>query len=239
MINQYHIDNVKINANEYSMGKPYPNLILDNFLHEECASQIAKEVQEYDSWILSEDSEFENSKFYAPDNNPTTIETLRVKCPTTFSMIQYFKSQFVLDYLSEITGIKNLIADAGFTGSGLHKTRNGGRLGLHIDFNQNWNTGLYRRINLLVYLNKDWKDEYNGHLELWNNSPWQCEKKIAPIFNRVAIFSTSKKTYHGHPTPLSCPEDVARYSIACYYYTAEASEDDEEDFRKLEFVAGI
>lgn len=236
MINQQHIDNIEEISNNYKLGTPYPHIVLDNFLQETYASYIAEEVKKYNSWILSEDSEFENSKFFAPSNDENSIRNLNLKCPITFSVIEYFKSQFVLNYLTKLTGIETLLADPGFTGSGLHKTCNGGRLGLHVDFNQNWNTGLHRRINFLLYLNKDWKEEYNGHLELWNNSPWKCEQKISPIFNRLVVFSTTRKTYHGHPVRLSCPDSVARYSIASYYYTEEPNEEDDAEFRKLEFV---
>src|SRR5262249_10915505 len=76
-----------------------------------------------------------------------------------------------------------------------------------------------RRLNLLVYLNRDWNDEYGGHLELWDPSMTRCVHKILPVFNRCVVFSTTDRSYHGHPTPLACPRDRNRKSIALYYYS--------------------
>jgi hypothetical protein len=79
--------------------------------------------------------------------------------------------------------------------------------------------GLDRRLNVLVYLNKDWKEEYGGHFELWNDKMDTCVKKILPKFNTLALFSTNHISYHGHPDPLNCPEHMSRKSLALYYYT--------------------
>jgi hypothetical protein len=78
---------------------------------------------------------------------------------------------------------------------------------------------LDRRLNLLLYLNKDWKEEYGGHLELWNRDMTQCGAKLLPVLNRVMVFGTTDFTYHGHPDPLKCPEGMTRKSLALYYFT--------------------
>lgn len=73
-------------------------------------------------------------------------------------------------------------------------------------------------------MNKNWKDEYNGHLELWdfkNNNKGKLLEKISPIFNRAVIFETNEISYHGHPHPLNTPKNINRKSIATYYYTKE------------------
>jgi len=75
---------------------------------------------------------------------------------------------------------------------------------------------------VLVYLNKDWQEEWGGKLELWDTQMKACEKKVLPVFNRCVIFNTDADSYHGHPEPTTCPEDVFRRSIALYYYTEEA-----------------
>ena len=92
-------------------------------------------------------------------------------------------------------------------------------LKVHADFNKNRFLGLDRRLNLLIYLNKDWEESYGGHFELWNKDMTKCEKKILPLFNRMAMFSTTTYSYHGHPSPLTCPPGRSRKSIALYYYT--------------------
>jgi hypothetical protein len=129
-------------------------------------------------------------------------------------------SKFV-QFLEQLTGIKNLIADPHYTGGGLHQIENGGLLKLHADFNFNARLQLHRRLNVLLYLNKDWKEEYGGQLELWDKDVTKCYNSIVPLFNRMVIFSTTDGSIHGHPTPLSVPDGVTRKSVALYYYTAE------------------
>lgn len=238
MINEHYITNIESVAQQFRSGNPYPHVVLDNFIDHRLAEFVISEVKNNVTWYssASPDSPDERFKYFSPLNTKESIDDLNRKCPITFSIMTLFKSQQFLDYLSYITGIDNLLADSGFTGSGLHKTCNGGKLNLHIDFSQNWNTNLHRRVNFLLYLNKEWKDEYNGHLELWNTSPWRCEQKIAPIFNRAVIFNTTRSTFHGHPAPLNCPQNVERHSIALYYYTKAINEGDSAQFRPLTFV---
>jgi len=88
-----------------------------------------------------------------------------------------------------------------------------------------------------VYLNKDWKEEYGGHFELWNRDMTSAEAKVLPIFNRCAIFSTTSWSFHGHPTPLSCPPDRTRKSLATYYYTNGRPEEEVNEAHSTIFRA--
>jgi hypothetical protein len=92
-------------------------------------------------------------------------------------------------------------------------------LKIHADFNKHPRTKLDRRLNVLVYLNENWDESYGGHFELWDKEMKGCQKKILPFFNRMALFSTTSDSYHGHPNPLTCPPDRTRKSLALYYYT--------------------
>jgi Rps23 Pro-64 3,4-dihydroxylase Tpa1-like proline 4-hydroxylase len=132
----------------------------------------------------------------------------------------------MLDFLETLTGIQGVISDPHFVGGGLHQIVPGGKLDVHADFNRHNKLKIDRRINVLVYMNKDWHEEYGGHFELWDKEMKQAEAKILPLFNRCAIFSTTSTSYHGHPTPLSCPPDRTRKSIATYYYTAGRPEEE-------------
>ena len=125
-------------------------------------------------------------------------------------------------YLSELTGIPKLIPDDSLEGGGLHQSRRGGFLNIHADFTvhphkRNWR----RRANLLIYLNEDWKEEYDGHLQLWSRDMKECVQRVSPIFNRCVVFNTDDDSFHGLPDPIQCPEDMTRKSIALYYYTEE------------------
>lgn len=118
-------------------------------------------------------------------------------------------------FLERITGIPNLIPDPYFFGGGFHNIPRGGFLKTHVDFNRHDKWGFDRRLNVLIFLNKDWKPEWGGDLILGENN----EVRIPPLFNTTVIFETSDKSWHGHPEPLTCPEGESRKSIALYYYT--------------------
>ena len=107
-------------------------------------------------------------------------------------------------------------------GGGLHQTLRGGHLNIHADFtthhvHENW----ARRVNILLYLNDEWHEEWGGQLELWDKEMTACQAKVTPAGNRMLVFSTGLDTFHGHPDGLTCPPDVARRSLALYYFTEE------------------
>ena len=114
---------------------------------------------------------------------------------------------------------ETLIPDPYLWGGGYHELKNGGYLNIHADFNVHPQLELNRRINLLIYLNKNWKENYGGSLELWDRKMKNCIKKIVPIFNRVVIFNTNDFSYHGNPEKINHPENISRKSIALYYYS--------------------
>jgi Rps23 Pro-64 3,4-dihydroxylase Tpa1-like proline 4-hydroxylase len=126
----------------------------------------------------------------------------------------------LLLFLERLTGIEGLIPDPYFGGGGLHQIEPGGFLKIHADFNVHPKLKLDRRLNVLVYLNRNWNEEYGGHLELWDASLSRPVQKIAPLFNRTVIFSTGEQSFHGHPEPLRTPPGVTRKSVSLYYYTA-------------------
>jgi len=94
---------------------------------------------------------------------------------------------------------------------------------LHADFRAHHDPRLTRRLNLMIYLNKNWEEDYRGHLELWDKAVKHKVQSIAPLFNRCVVFSTAKDSYHGHPDPLHVPANRTRKSMALYYYTASAT----------------
>jgi hypothetical protein len=139
--------------------------------------------------------------------------------PATRHVLAELNSSTFLDFLERLTGIEGLIPDPHFVGGGLHQIERGGHLKIHADFNRHPRTDLERRLNVLVYLNRDWKDEYGGAFELWSEDMTTSEAKIMPYFNRCVVFSTTSTSFHGHPDPLTCPEGETRKSMALYYYT--------------------
>ncbi len=136
-----------------------------------------------------------------------------------------------------MTGIEGLIADPHFEGGGLHQIERGGHLKVHADFNRHPHTQLDRRLNVLVYLNRDWQPEYGGALELWNRDMSRSEAQILPYFNRCVVFSTTSTSFHGHPEPLNCPEGRTRKSLALYYYTKDRPASERRDEHNTLFQA--
>ncbi len=142
--------------------------------------------------------------------------------PTLKRILAELNSPRFVSFVGELIGVNNLIPDPSLDGGGLHQTTTGGFLNIHTDFSvhphrHDWQ----RRANLLLYLNDDWKPEYGGELELWSEDMKQCVEKVAPIANRVLIFTTDHRSLHGHPEPMQCPKGTARRSLALYYFSVE------------------
>ena len=199
------------NAQAYQTAKPFPHGVFDNFFDPAMLDQVLAEFPSADAIDWKKFNNAMEVKLASRHEKDLGIITQH--------FIHALNSATFLDFLSTLTGIEHLIPDPYLEGGGLHQIRPGGKLGIHADFNKHKKYKLDRRINVLVYLNKEWQENYGGHLELWDTRMTHCEKKILPIFNRLAIFSTTDFTFHGHPEPLQCPEDRTRKSIALYYYT--------------------
>lgn len=201
----------KQNHEGYLSSPPFPNGGFDDFFNPEFLDQILEEFPNLGD---------KNDIQYKTPNEIKLASRGESKFgPKTKKFMHYLNSEPFLDFLSEYTGIKNLVPDPNFEGGGCHQINKGGFLKIHADFNKHKKTGLDRRLNVLIYLNKDWDESYGGHFELWNDDMTKSVKKILPLFNRVAMFNTTDFSYHGHPDPLNCPEGRSRKSLALYYYT--------------------
>jgi Rps23 Pro-64 3,4-dihydroxylase Tpa1-like proline 4-hydroxylase len=196
---------------EYTSAKPFPHIVLDNFLDEEILERCLREFPDLSARKKSYARSQENLKF---EFNPESLS------PALRSLFQSFNSRPFIEFLENLTGIKGLIPDPYFFGGGLHEVAQGGYLNIHADFNYHRRMALERRLNVLVYLNKDWKEEYGGCFEIWDEQMRGCCRRVVPLFNRCVIFSTSSTSFHGNPQPVEHPAGVSRRSIALYYYTA-------------------
>lgn len=133
-----------------------------------------------------------------------------------FSML---KGSVFVNFLEQLSGVTGLLPDPHYRGSGLHLTAPGGLLQVHADFNRYVKYDLRRRVNTFVFLNKDWREEYGGHLELWDRNLTACHKRVLPVFGRFVAFASTDFSYHGHPQPLAAPAGRIRRSIALYYFS--------------------
>ncbi|WP_236652726.1 2OG-Fe(II) oxygenase [Chitinophaga vietnamensis] len=204
-------------SSEYQQASPYPHIVLEDFVNPAILNECVREFDKLnaeDGWINYVHYNERKAGLNKLDLLPATIK----------STINELNSPEFLEFLSKLTGIKNLMKDDMLEGGGIHQSKRGGYLNVHADFtvhphHRNWQ----RRVNVLVYLNKDWQEEWGGKLELWDREMKNCERKVLPVFNRCVIFNTDADSYHGHPVPTTCPENENRRSIALYYYTEEAN----------------
>lgn len=199
------------NHEAYVNADPFPSIYFDDFFNEDFLNKV---LDEFPNLGGKDDIKYEN-----PNEVKLASRGERKFGPYTKLLMHFLNSEPFLNFLSTLSGIEDLLPDPYFEGGGCHEIKPGGLLKIHADFNKHRVTGLDRRMNFLIYLNKDWKEEYGGHFELWNTDMTESRAKILPLFNRVAMFSTTDFSYHGHPDPLNCPPDRSRRSLALYYYT--------------------
>ncbi|ANW95585.1 hypothetical protein AXE80_04530 [Wenyingzhuangia fucanilytica] len=197
---------------EYKNAWPYPSISFKNFFNPEFLDKVLSDFPD-----LSEGSHLKMKHENSDKLASSGVERFG---PYVTEFVNFLNSEPFLIFLKKLASIeRDLINDPYFYGGGLHQIKKGGYLRIHADFNVHDSLLLDRRLNLLVYLNKEWKEEYGGHFELWDDKMEKCQKKILPEFNTLALFSTTSTSYHGHPDPLNCPEDMSRKSLALYYYT--------------------
>ncbi len=196
---------------DYASADPFPHIVIDGFLPEAVLDSILAEFPDPDRALWE---------------RRVTKNSLKLSCniledlgSTTRVVLEEFNSRAMLKFLERLTGIDHLIPDALYEGGGLHQIMPGGFLKIHADFNKHplWN--LDRRLNAILFLNRNWSEDYGGHFELWDQDMTACRRKVLPIFNRLVVFSTTDTSYHGHPDPLRCPQGMSRKSIATYYYS--------------------
>lgn len=196
----------------YAKADPFPHICLDNVFDpavlDMCLAEFPAETG-VDSESFERDQENLKASF-----NPEYVG------PGARSFFYALNSRPFLAFLENMTGIKGLIPDPYYIGGGFHRTLNGGHLSVHADFNYHPILGLERRINALVYLNRDWKPDYGGQLELWDRKMERRVQSIDPLFNRLVVFNTDSDSFHGQPDPIRHPAGLPRRSIALYYYTA-------------------
>lgn len=228
-----------IHQSNYAEAVPFKHIVLDDFLPKLYAETALRHFPDPSSevWFDWRGRETVHQSRKQGVGHASRMTKLS---PYIQNILQAFNSYPFLNFLEKLTGISKILPDPYFYGGGLHQILSGGKLAVHTDFNDHHRLNLYRCINVLFYLNKGWKQEYNGNLELWTEDLQKCEQSIMPIFNRLVIFNTNKKSFHGHPLPLKTPSHITRKSMAFYYYTALPSTnekyDDNTDWQEVNYL---
>ena len=199
----------------FAAAAPFPHVVIDDFIDAETCRAVAAAYPTFDS------ARALGFSFNAVNERKKVQITDQTKFPPAVKALSdVLASPAFLQDLSALTGIRNLLADAALFGGGMHITGPHGRLDVHVDFNRGEHD-LYRRLNLLLYLNPEWDETWGGQIELWDPAVKHRAVSLAPILGRCLIFETSQISFHG-VAPLGCPSDQVRRSFAAYYYTTEA-----------------
>ena len=201
------------NCNSYVSADPFPHIVFDNFFDEMFLNEVLDEFPNDLDKIGGKYSTKQEKKSFSnrPDKLSNKIN----------DFLNFTNSHKFINFINKLSVMERpLIPDPYLFGGGLHELKDGGFLNIHCDFNKHPKMNLDRRINVLIYLNHDWKDEYGGALELWDKNMKSCVQKIQPIFNRMVIFNTTNFSYHGNPVTIKLSDkSKSRKSIALYYYS--------------------
>ncbi|MBK0391948.1 2OG-Fe(II) oxygenase [Ramlibacter algicola] len=227
------MDSLALRATEYQHAKPFPHIVFDDFLAPEIIAELVRDFPgpEDHAWL----------RYRAPAEKDKLQSTSELQMPPTVrGIINAFNSSTFVKFLEKLTGIEGIVPDPHLFGGGMHQTLPGGHLKVHIDYNFHAKWKLDRRLNVLLYLNEDWQEEWNGHLELWEGDRENLRERthrILPLANRLVIFNTDERSWHGVPEPLLCPPGRTRKSIALYYYSNGRPEEERGDVHNTVFLA--
>ena len=201
---------------QFRTATPFPFICIDNFLQRDFAEQLPAAYPRFeDALAMGRSFEAVNERLKVQvtdyDRFPELVKRLADE----------LAAPSFLEQLAQVTGIQDLVWDPTFDGGGLHQTASSGHLDVHVDFNMlklDGQAPLYRRLNLLLYLNPRWETAWGGRLELWDQSVTECCHAFEPVLNRCVVFETSERSFHA-AAPVKCPPGIARKSFAVYYYT--------------------
>ncbi|WP_078282994.1 2OG-Fe(II) oxygenase [Mycobacteroides franklinii] len=201
-------DNASDLQREFHTAEPFPHLVVDDFLRLSSESAAAFPGISWPWWSQWDDGYIRNKRFCAE------IDLI----PEPFkAVIRELNEPRFLSVLEKVTGIRQLLPDPYLFGGGIQLSGAGGILTPHTDFHYLRALNLYRRINVIVYLNESWSLNDGGCLSLYD-AEGQAVQTVVPVWGRALIFRTDDQSVHGFPLPVA--EGSWRQSLALFYYTA-------------------
>jgi Rps23 Pro-64 3,4-dihydroxylase Tpa1-like proline 4-hydroxylase len=210
------------NPEKQFFSQPYEHVVIDNFFPDELANSCLDNFPTLSDpcWEYQNDEDIEvkyRTTWQSEFDIPSGI----------LDAVKILNSSIVMRAISNLMGIQKIIPDPYYTGGGLNVTKRGGLLDVHVDGNYHDATGLNRRLNAILYLNPNYQTGWGGEFGIYDQTGENCVKKVEPLFNRLIIFNTHDKSFHGLPDPVNFPEHEERRSIILYYYTKEERKDSE------------
>ena len=200
-------------AIDYQHGTPVPWLAFDDFLPDELLTAVQNEIKTIPRHMFSKFTR--NGSFMYECNNLKYA-------PLTRELVLNLNSNEFVNWLESVTGLEKLIPDPHMIGAGIMECETGHCLKLHTDFNWNEQLRLNRALSIIIYLSDDWDSAWGGDLEFWDFEKKKCLHKIAPTANRLLMWNYDNRLIHGHPDPLTCPEDRQRIGLRLFYFQSSA-----------------
>lgn len=205
----------------FAHAQPFRHVVIDGFLEPQLAQDLLATFPPFESG----DARNEAGEL----GNKSVVERVRGLGPAYAALDDAIRTREFLDWVGTVTGIPDLLYDPYYFGGGTHENRDGQDLDPHVDFNRHPVENWHRRLNLIVYLNREWDDAWGGSLEL-HSDPRAADdrvKLVTPLFNRCVIFETNEISWHGF-SRIATPPDraVTRRSIALYFYTTTRPADE-------------
>ncbi|WP_013322050.1 2OG-Fe(II) oxygenase [Gloeothece verrucosa] len=223
LINKALQDKISIYRKQFEEGKPFKHVVIDNFFDPDVAQTLLQEFPLFDPQKAISETGTLGGKSVHENLGEISINYQ--------ILAEHLGSTAFLDCISQLTGIEKLINDETFYGGGTHENLNGQELDPHVDFNLDERRWYHRRLNVIIFLNKEWEESWGGCLELHSNPREPDENQITallPLFNRCVIFETNEYSWHGF-TKIQLPAEkqhLSRKSISIYLYTKERPEDE-------------
>jgi hypothetical protein len=203
----------------FQSQQPYRYVDLSGVFVPQVLARCAQEIDASIAQIPAEQNFYGSHKKYK-------LSRRDAMPPHCREFVTFLNSPEFIARLEQITGISGLHPDPDLQGGGIHAISRGGYLKVHTDFNWNAKLAMHRRLNLLIYLNDPWQDEWGGAIELWSPDMRSKVSEMAPKLGNALLFATTDSSYHGHPDPLQCPDGTYRRSIAMYYYSQTRPEEE-------------
>ncbi len=121
----------------------------------------------------------------------------------------------VIAKIAELTDIRDAVGDPHLYAGGLSAMERGHFLNPHIDNSHDGELRNYRVLNLLYYITPDWKQEYGGSLELWDDKVTR-PVEIPSLFNRLILMATNERSWH---SVNEIKAEATRNCISNYYFS--------------------
>ncbi len=200
-------------AQRYAAADPYPHIVLDDFFDPRTLDWVQDD--------FPKDGDRDWIRWDTENEIKQTSRGISSLSPATQLLFLQLCSEPFMKRLEAITGVEGLVWDPMFCGAGLHESFRGGWLNMHADWTGHPELPLVRRLNLIIYLNREWETAWNGALTLSDPDGVRPDARVEPLFNRAVLFPTTDRTLHGFPEPIQCPVDRSRRSISVYYWSAD------------------